>query len=193
MAVAIDAHSALIVVDVQRDFCPGGALAVPHGDEVVPILNQYIERFQKASALIVATRDWHPQNHCSFKPQGGPWPPHCVQNTSGAEFHPDLKLPPQTLFVSKADKPDQEAYSGFEGTSLASQLRQRGITRLFVGGLATDYCVKNTALDGVKEGFEVYLLEDAIRGVDVTPGDSQRAIQEMMAAGIKKITLADLT
>jgi len=188
LPVEIDKHTALVVVDVQKDFCPGGALAVREGDKVVPVLNKYIEKFRKAGAPIIFTRDWHPPDHSSFKAQGGPWPPHCIQNSEGAKFHPNLSIPLEGEIVSKADKKD-EAYSFFQGTDLAAKLQRRGIKRLLVGGLATDYCVKETVLDGLKHGFEVYHLDDASRGVEVNPGDSERALKEMMAKGAKRITL----
>jgi len=188
----IDKHTTLIVVDVQNDFCPGGALAVKAGDQVVPILNQYIKMFTDAKAPIIFTRDWHPSDHSSFKSQGGSWPPHCIQNTEGAKFHSDLLVPPDGEIVSKADKQD-EAYSFFKGTDLAQKLHQRGIRRLLVGGLATDYCVRETVLDGLKHGFEVYHLDDASRGVNVNPGDSERALSEMVDRGAKQIRLNDLT
>jgi len=182
---------ALIIVDVQRDFCKGGALPVPEGEKIVPVLNKYIEKFSKAGALIVATRDWHPPNHISFKDYGGTWPPHCVQETPGADFHPDLKLPREAKIVSKATSADKEAYSGFDGTDLERELKNAGIRRLFVGGLATDYCVKSTVLDALSLGFETVLLFDAIKGVDVNPGDSERAIKEMLDRGAKKGILND--
>ncbi len=188
----IDTQTALVVVDVQRDFCPGGALAIKDGDKVVPLLNKYIENFTTAHAPILFTRDWHPPDHSSFKDQGGPWPKHCVQNTAGAEFQPDLNIPARAEIVSKADKKD-EAYSFFKGTDLGDKLHQRGIKRLMVGGLATDYCIKETVLDGLKQGFEVFHLDDASRGVNVNPDDSERALKEMVARGAKRITLHDLT
>ncbi|MFQ6095567.1 MAG: bifunctional nicotinamidase/pyrazinamidase [Candidatus Bathyarchaeia archaeon] len=191
MKFKIDKRDALIAVDVQRDFCPGGALPVPHGDAVVPVLNEYIKIFMKAGASVYATRDWHPPNHVSFKEQGGAWPTHCVQNTRGAEFHPDLKLPEGIAVVSKATDPNKEAYSGFEGTNLKEELEAKGIERVFIGGLATDYCVKETVLDAIKLGFETVLLEDAIRGVNLKLEDSERAIREMVDAGAKKATLSD--
>lgn len=191
MLVEIDKHTALVVVDIQKDFCPGGALAVREGDKVVPVLNKYIEKFRKAGAPIIFTRDWHPPDHSSFKAQGGPWPPHCIQNSEGAKFHPNLSIPLEGEIVSKADKKD-EAYSFFQGTDLAAKLHQRGIKRLLVGGLATDYCVKETVLDGLKHGFEVYHLDDASRGVEVNPGDSERALKEMVAKGAKRITLEEV-
>lgn len=192
MKVAIDRKTALIVVDVQKDFCPEGALPVPDGDKVVPILNQYIDKFLLAKAPIFLTRDWHPSNHVSFKEQGGIWPPHCVQNTEGAKFHPELNMPEGATIMSKATKPEQEAYSGFEGTDLARRLRELRVERVLIGGLATDYCVKNTVLDALGRGFEVYLLEDASRGVEVKKGDSERAVQEMLQKGAKKVFLSDV-
>lgn len=191
MPVEIDKHTALVVVDIQKDFCPGGALAVHEGDKAIPVLNKYIEKFRKAGAPIIFTRDWHPPDHSSFKTQGGPWPPHCIQNSEGAKFHPNLSIPLEGEIVSKADKKD-EAYSFFQGTDLAAKLHQRGIKRLLVGGLATDYCVKETVLDGLKHGFEVYHLDDASRGVEVNPGDSERALKEMVAKGAKRITLEEV-
>jgi nicotinamidase/pyrazinamidase len=188
MGFVVDETSALIIVDVQRDFCTGGALPVPEGDHVVPVLNRYVKKFVKARAPIYATRDWHPPNHVSFTSQGGSWPQHCVQNTEGAEFHPGLELPERVKIVSKALEPSREAYSGFEGTDLAEDLRKQGISRLFIGGLATDYCVKNTVLDALDLGFEVILLEDAIRGVEVTAGDSDKAIRDMVEKGAKTAT-----
>jgi nicotinamidase/pyrazinamidase len=192
LALSIDRSTALVVVDVQNDFCPGGALAVPNGDQVVPVLNRYIELFAKAGAPIIFTRDWHPPDHSSFKEQGGPWPPHCVQNSEGAKFHPNLNVPPEGEIVSKADKKD-EAYSFFKGTDLATKLHQRGIKRLLVGGLATDYCVKETVLDGLKHGFEVLHLDDASRGVNVHPADSEKALRAMVAEGAKRISIRDIT
>jgi len=182
---------ALIVVDMQNDFCPGGALPVPEGDQVVPALNDYIRIFKKANAAIFATRDWHPPNHVSFKAQGGPWPPHCIQDTEGARFHPDLKLPSEATVVSKAMDPQKEAYSGFDGTELADKLKTQGATRVFVGGLATDYCVKNTVLDARKLGFDAVLLLDANRGINVKPDDVAKAISEMMRSGAEQGTLTD--
>jgi len=182
---------ALIIVDVQKDFCTEGALPVPEGEKVVPVLNKYIEKFYEAGALIIATRDWHPSNHISFKNYGGRWPSHCIQETPGADFHPDLKLPREAKIVSKATSADKEAYSGFDGTDLETELRNAGIQRLFVGGLATDYCVKSTVLDALRLGFETVLLFDAIKGVDVNPGDSEKAIREMLKRGAKKGLLSD--
>lgn len=192
MPVKVGKGDALVVVDVQRDFLPGGALPVPRGDEVVPVLNRYIELFTGKGLPVVFTRDWHPADHVSFKGRGGHWPPHCVQGTPGAEFAPGLTVPEGAIIVSKATSRDKEAYSGFDGTDLHEKLQEFGIKRIFVGGLATDYCVKATVLDGLKLGYEVYLLSDAVRGVDVNPGDSDRAIEEMASAGAVAIRFEEL-
>ncbi len=193
MKVKITKRDALIIVDVQKDFCPGGSLPVPKGDEVVRVLNEYIRMFKDVGAPIYATRDWHPPNHISFKKYGGLWPPHCIKGSSGAEFHPDLKLPKDTIIISKATESDKEAYSGFEGTELKDDLLDKKVKRVFIGGLATDYCVKSTVLDALRYGFKTFLLTDAIRGVDVRPGDSDRAIEEMIKKGAITITISDLT
>jgi len=185
-------ETAIIVVDVQNGFCPGGELAVPDGDRVVEPLNAYVDRVVRAGGKVVATRDWHPPDHVSFDTRGGLWPPHCVQGSRGAEFHPGLQLPPEARVVSKGADPNVEAYSAFQGTELASTLRKEGISKLLVGGLATDYCVKHTVLDALKEGFEVWVLADAIRAVDVQPGDGKRAIEEMVTAGARLLMLEDL-
>jgi nicotinamidase/pyrazinamidase len=188
--IAVDsARHALIIVDVQNDFCPGGALAVPSGHEVIPVINQLL----KHRWLSVATKDWHPDEHCSFEPHGGPWPPHCVQDTVGAELHPELDAPKIQIIITKGSHPDEEAYSGFQGTELAKILRERGVTRVVVCGIATDYCVRATAHDALQEGFEVLVLEDAIRGVEVNPGDSHRALDELRQAGAQVIASADLS
>lgn len=174
---------ALIIVDVQNDFLPGGALAVPEGDRVVAPLIQLAARFAELGLPVFATRDWHPQDHCSFAAQGGPWPPHCVAGTEGAAFAPGLRLPDTAVVVSKATEAASDAYSGFQGTTLGVQLAQLGVKRVFVGGLATDYCVLNTVSDALAGGLEVVLLADAIRAVDVNPGDGDRALAAMLAAG----------
>jgi nicotinamidase/pyrazinamidase len=196
--MAIDPRcDALVVVDVQNDFCPGGALGVAGGDEVVPVLNRYIERFRKDGAPVFATRDWHPQKTKHFRAWGGVWPPHCVQGTTGAEFHPRLEVPPDAVVVSKGMDPEDDAYSCFQGLDpggrpFAAALGTRGVQRIFVGGLATDYCVKATALDATREGFEVVVLADAIRAVDLQPGDGDRAIEEMRTAGARFVMLPEL-
>ncbi len=180
----IQSSDALVVVDVQLDFCAGGALAVKDGEDVVPPINSVMGLFEH----VVVSRDWHPPGHCSFDDEpkfvDGSWPAHCVADTQGAEFHPGLKAPSDALIVSKATNKDKEAYSDFEDTELAEQLRFRAVKRIFVCGLATDYCVKFTALDGVKNGFDVVLLEDACRGVDIPEGSAKAAIEEMKQAGV---------
>ena len=194
MKVKVTDVDALIVVDVQNDFMPGGALPVPEGDKVVPVLNEYIEIFEKKGLPVFFTRDWHPENHISFKGHGGIWPPHCVQNTEGAMFHKDLRMPLDNKFIiSKGTSPDFDAYSGFQGTALESLLRERGVRRVFVGGVATDYCVKNTVLGAIDLGFQAFLLLDAVKGVDVNPGDSERAVDLMLSRGAVGVTLGDLT
>jgi nicotinamidase/pyrazinamidase len=183
---------ALIVVDVQKDFLPGGNLGVPDGDAVVPVMNRYLEHFRRTKLPLYATRDWHPEGHCSFQAQGGPWPPHCIAGSEGAEFADDLDLEDDVGVISKATSVEKDAYSGFEGTDLADRLRKQNVGRLFIGGLATDYCVFNTVKDALGEGFEVLLLEDGIRGVDVKAGDSEKAIEKMHALGAKSVRLEDL-
>jgi nicotinamidase/pyrazinamidase len=178
-----DDKSVLLLADLQVDFCPGGALGVPGGDEIIQTVNDYVRFFHRRRLPIVATRDWHPPNHCSFQEQGGPWPVHCLQTSRGAQFHPDLIVPPGTTIVSKATDPKKEAYSAFEGTTLEERLRDMSAETLYVSGLATDYCVKQTVLDACRLGFRVVVLEDAVRGIDATPGDCKRAIGEMRAAG----------
>lgn len=182
------AGDALLIVDVQNDFLPGGGLAVPRGDEVVAVLNRYLRAFQKQGLPVYATRDWHPERHCSFSAQGGPWPPHCVADTAGAGFAAALQLPLSAVVISKASTIETDAYSGFQGTDLDSRLRAAGISRLFIGGLATDYCVLNTVRDALRLGYQVFLLADAIRAVEVQPGDGLRAEEEMTGLGAHKIS-----
>ncbi len=184
---------ALVVVDVQNDFLPEGALAVPEGDAVVPVLNACMELFLGAGLPVFATRDWHPAGHCSFEQNGGPWPPHCVQDTAGAGFAADLKLPASAKIISKGTDKNAEAYSGFQDTPLAGQLQSLNVKRIFVGGLATDYCVLNTVQDALAQGLDVVLLEDAVRAVDVKPGDGLRAIEAMVASGCTLSRLADFS
>lgn len=179
---------ALIVVDVQRDFLPGGALGVPAGDAVVPVLNRAIAGFERAGLPVFYSRDWHPPDHCSFRAQGGPWPPHCIAGSEGAAFAPGLRKPEDAPVISKATTQGQDAYSAFQGTMLAQQLAAAGARRVFVGGLATDYCVKATVLDARANGFEVEVLCDAVRAVEVQPGDGERALREMLKSGAKLTT-----
>jgi nicotinamidase/pyrazinamidase len=174
---------ALLIIDFQNDFTPGGALAVKEGDTIAARINELAAdpRFD----LVVATRDWHPANHGSFADQGGPWPVHCVQDTEGAQLNPALEAERVDVIVDKGQDPNTEGYSGFDGTSLGQLLRDRGVDRVTVVGLATDYCVKNTALDALREGFQVDVDSSAVRGVDVQPGDSERALDEMRSAGAR--------
>jgi nicotinamidase/pyrazinamidase len=174
---------ALIIVDFQNDFTPGGALAVPEGDEIAPRINELIgdDEFE----LVLATRDWHPPDHGSFAAQGGPWPVHCVAGSPGAELHEALDSSHVDVIVDKGQDPDTDGYSAFDGTGLERLLRERGIGELTICGLATDYCVKNTVLDALKAGFRVTVDQRAIRGVDVAPGDSEHALGEMREAGAK--------
>jgi nicotinamidase/pyrazinamidase len=171
---------ALIVVDVQTDFCPGGALAVADGDAVVEPLNALARELP----LVIATRDWHPPDHGSFAERGGPWPVHCVGGTPGAELHPELDRERIDVIVDKGQERDREGYSGFEGTELDQLLRERGVDTVHIGGLALDYCVKATALDARRAGFDVVVHRDATRAVDVNPGDAERAVAELREAGV---------
>jgi nicotinamidase/pyrazinamidase len=185
---------AIIVVDVQKDFCPGGALAVPRGDRVVPVLNRYLERAARAGLHVYASRDWHPAETAHFVTSGGPWPAHCVQGTAGAAFHPDLRLPPGTAIVTKGTGTEDDGYSAFEGrladgTTLVDDLRARGVRTVYVGGLATDYCVLQTALSARREGFDTVWLGDASLPVEVHPSDGQRAADEMARAGARVVTV----
>jgi nicotinamidase/pyrazinamidase len=189
--------SALVIVDVENDFTPGGALAVADGDRVVPVLNRYAERFAGANLPVCASRDWHPAVTSHFKEYGGIWPPHCIQGTKGAEFHPGLKLPEGATVVSKGMDPDKDSYSAFDalepdGTPLAESLRRKGVEHLYVGGLATDYCVKWTVLEALRHGFRSTFLADASLGVNLQPHDSEKAIEEMVAAGADVTTLERL-
>lgn len=176
-------RDALVVVDVQNDFLPGGALGVPDGDAVVPPLRAAAAAFAAAGRPVYATRDWHPADHVSFRERGGPWPRHCVAGTAGAAFATALELPQDAQVISKARDADRDAYSGFDGTDLEARLRAAGVDRLHVGGLATEYCVRATALDARRLGFQVVVLVNAVRAVDARAGDGERALAEMTAAG----------
>ena len=181
-------RAALVIVDVQRDFCPGGALAVHNGDAVVPALNRYAGRFAGAGLPVFASRDWHPAQTTHFTSGGGPWPVHCVQGTAGAQFHPDLALPPSAVVLSKGMCATEDAYSAFQARDAANRalpqlLGDLGVTDVYVGGLATDYCVRATVLDALAARLRTRLLIDASRGVNVQPGDSEAAIEAMVRAG----------
>ena len=188
MSIQPEPDSALLVVDVQNDFCPGGSLGVRGGDAIVPLINEHVEAFRAAGRPIIATRDWHPSRTTHFVQYGGIWPEHCVQGTAGAEFHADLRLPPDAIVVSKGTEPDEDSYSAFHarderGRPLGELLANHGVKRLYVCGLATDYCVKFSTVDARSSGLEVVVFQDAIRGVDLEPGDSERAIAEMREVG----------
>jgi nicotinamidase/pyrazinamidase len=189
---------ALLIVDVQNDFCPDGKLAVPEGDIIVPVLNKYISLFVRNRWPVFASRDWHPKKSAHFKAFGGQWPEHCIKDSPGAKFHPVLRLPQDAIILSKGMDPDKDSYSAFQavdsrGAEFPHLLHTFAIKELFVGGLATDYCVKWSVLDALKFGFKVMLLTDAIRGVNLKPKDSEAAIEEMVNLGAKKMTFEKLS
>jgi nicotinamidase/pyrazinamidase len=179
----------LLIIDIQNDFLPRGSLAVPEGDQVIPVLNGYIDQFIKHQLPVVANRDWHPSKHCSFIQQGGPWPEHCIADSKGAEFAAGLHLPVSTYIISKGTDVEQDDYSGFANLGLKEQLDNAGAKRLFVGGLATDYCVLKTVRDALSYRYKVLLLTDAIRAVNVQRQDGENAIKEMIQKGAMPLTL----
>jgi len=192
----MEKNKALVVVDVQNDFCPGGKLGLAEGDKIVPVLNEYMKFFSKKNLSILVTRDWHPAKTIHFEKYGGKWPEHCIQGTRGAQFHPDLRLPKGAIIISKGIYPDKDGYSVFSGEDSGGKnflavLKDLAIDELFIGGLATDYCVRHTALDALAKGFKIWLLTDAIKGVDKQ--ESQYAIREMKAAGAKGTTFAEVS
>lgn len=187
--IALDKGDALIVIDVQNDFLAGGRLAVPEGDQVIPVINRYIDRFIQRQLPVFATRDWHPENHGSFIQQGGPWPAHCIAGSPGAEFARNLHLPAAALVFSTGIEVEKDGYSGFENPDLNKQLQKLGISRLFIGGLATDYCVLNTVCDALDLHYKVFLLADAVRAVNVYSQDGEQAINKMVLKGAVPITL----
>lgn len=191
--LSLDRDDALVIVDVQNDFLPGGRLPVPEGDAVVAPLNRCIARFGSSGLTIIATRDWHPADHCSFHDRGGPWPPHCIQDSPGAAFAPGLELPVDVRIVDKATDPERDDYSEFSVDGFESELRVRGIHRLFVGGLATEYCVRQTVLDALRFGFRAVVVLDGIRAIERHPGDGNRAISAMRQAGAEFCRSDDLT
>lgn len=191
MKIAITKYSALVVVDIQNDFCAeNGALPVPGCRSIIENVNKYIEMFERAKRVIVASRDWHPPNHISFKMRGGPWPPHCVQGSAGADFYPGLKLPDKAIIISKGTDPDAEAYSAFDKTELHYILSKLGVRRVFVCGVATEYCVRATVKDALELGYEVILLGDAIAGIGEE--SSREAIMEMIRSGAVLAEFKDL-
>ena len=197
MAAIMDKTTALLIVDLQNDFCPGGTLAVPGGDEVVPLVNRVIDLFVARFLPVIASRDWHPEHTAHFRTCGGIWPPHCIRNSRGAEFHPALRLPPDVIVISKGTSHTHDDYSAFhardaEGRYLSDILADLGVKRIFVCGLATDYCVKETVLEARRRGLEVTLISDAVRGVDLATGDSEAALDSMCSAGAKLVTGIDL-
>ena len=187
----IESGDVLLITDVQKDFLPGGALPIDSGNEIIPVLNEYIRNFNAAKAHVLASRDWHPKDHVSFNTKGGPWPPHCIKETNGAKFSSNLKLPEHTLVISKATDPTHESYSAFDGTILANELKRLCAKRLFIGGLATDYCIVNTVLDARKLGLETVVLMDATLGINVNPGDVDSAIKTMVTNGAQQATVDD--
>jgi nicotinamidase/pyrazinamidase len=180
---------ALLISDIQNDFLPGGSLAVPDGDQVIPALNGYIDQFSKRQLPVFAIRDWHPPNHCSFIQQGGPWPEHCIADSKGAQFASALQLPVSTCIISKGTAVEQDSYSGFSNFTFKEELDNAGVRRLFIGGLATDYCVLNTVRDALNNHYQVLLLTDAIRAINVRCQDGENAINEMIQKGAMPITL----
>ena len=190
-------QSALLIVDVQKDFCAGGALEVPSGDRVVEPLNRLADAFTRTQRPVYASRDWHPAQSAHFAPYGGAWPVHCVADTPGAEFHAGLDLPNDTILVTKGQSVSDDGYSAFQGrtasqTSFEADLKQREVTHLCVGGLATDYCVRHSVLDARHAGFEVSVVVDAVAGVNLTDGDSGRALDDMRAAGARLTTVSEM-
>jgi Amidases related to nicotinamidase len=176
-------RSALLIVDLQNDFLPGGALGVAEGNQAALACRRYLDAFIAHGRPVFLSRDWHPVTHCSFKKQNGPWPDHCVAETPGAQFAAILNIPHNATIISKGTTADKDAYSAFDGTDLDAQLKKANIVHLYIGGLATDYCVRASALDARRLGYEVTLLTDAIAAVNVAPGDGERAIKEMQGAG----------
>jgi nicotinamidase/pyrazinamidase len=181
---------ALLVIDIQNDFLPGGRLAVAEGDHVIPVMNNYIDRFIRRQLPVFATRDWHPKNHGSFIKQGGPWPDHCIADSTGAEFARSLHLPTTVHVFSTGIEVENDGYSGFENPELNKQLEKLNVSRLFIGGLATDYCVLHTVCDALKLNYQVMLLTDAVRAVNVHNQDGEQAINKMISKGSIPIILA---
>jgi nicotinamidase/pyrazinamidase len=193
MKIAPASGDALIVVDMQNDFLPGGSLAVAGGNEIIPQLNRYLAHFAAHQLPVFATRDWHPVSHCSFQSQGGPWPPHCIAGSDGAAIHSDLKLPANVHIISKATSPETDAYSGFTATQLNELLQSLHIQRVFIGGIATEYCVLNTAKDALRLQYTTFVLDDAICAINQQPENGKRALEEMIRLGARPVHYEDLT
>ncbi len=185
--ISLAPHDALLIADIQNDFLPGGALGISDGDEIIPVLANYVDRFQAHALPIFLTRDWHPPDHCSFRPQGGPWPVHCVAGSPGSLPPPSFTTPPSAVIIYKAIDRDQEAYSAFQDTALDRHLRALSVRRLFIGGLATDYCVLNSVRDARALGYAVCLLLDGIKAVNLQPDDGRRAEDEMIRLGAQPV------
>lgn len=190
------ANKALLVVDIQNDFCPGGALSVREGDQIIPVVNKYVSLFLKKHLQVFVSRDWHPEDTKHFRESGGPWPAHCVRNTEGAEFHPDFHVPEQAIILSKGTSPELDGYSVFEAQDSQKKpfielLKEMDIDELYIAGIATDYCVKWTSLDAIKNNFIVHVLVDAIKGVD--QADSERTIHEIVAKNGKLKTYPEVS
>ncbi|MDD5154950.1 MAG: bifunctional nicotinamidase/pyrazinamidase [Candidatus Omnitrophica bacterium] len=188
---------ALLIVDIQNDFCPGGALGISGGDKIITAINKYIGRFSKNKLPIFISRDWHPKKTAHFKKFGGVWPVHCIENTRGAAFHPKLKIPKEAIIISKGMDPRQDSYSAFQAEdshrqSLANLLKIFGIEEIYIAGLATDYCVKYSTIDALKKGFEVKILKDAVAGVNLNPEDSKEALRQITAMGAGEISFLNL-
>lgn len=180
-------RAALLIVDLQNDFCPGGALAVADADRIIPVVNGLVKFFGSRDLPILLSRDWHPQKHCSFRGQGGSWPPHCIRGSMGAKFPEELELPEKYEIISKAVEQEKDAYSAFQDTGLKDLLIEKDVQTLYVCGLATDVCVKDTVLDALREGFSVYVITDAVKGVNLSPNDSRTALEAMSSAGAELI------
>ena len=189
-------NKALLVVDLQNDFCPGGALGVPEGDQIIPKVNNYVKLFLKKKFPVFVSRDWHPKDTKHFKQAGGPWPPHCIQNTEGSKFHPDFDIPKDAIILSKGTNPALDGYSVFEARDLKNRsfieiLNSMGIDEIYIAGIATDYCIKMTSIDALKEGFVVHVLTDAIKGVD--KNDSELSIKEIVSKNGKLKTFSTVS
>jgi nicotinamidase/pyrazinamidase len=181
--ISLTPQDALLIVDIQNDFLPGGALGISGSDAILPIVDNYVRRFHTRRLPIFLTRDWHPPNHCSFRSQGGPWPVHCVAGSVGALPPPSFSPPLSAVIIYKAIDRDQEAYSAFHNTALDRHLRALSVRRLFIGGLATDYCVLNSVKDARALGYDVCLLMDGIKAANLQPDDGRRAEEQMIRLG----------